>query len=111
LRARLNESSTRQSSATRRSLLIGALDELQELAGHVFEQRLVGQPLACEAMHGLRALVDVALRIQVAVEHAAGQPAVEQLHAADLDDAVIMLDFEAGGFRVEDDLTHQRAGA
>ena len=47
-----------------------------------------------------------ALRIDVAVEDAAGREAVDQLDAADLDDAVLAR-IEAGGFGVEDDLAHR----
>ena len=44
---------------------------------------------ARDAVHGERALVDVALGIQVAMEGAAGGTPVHQLDAADLDDAVV----------------------
>src|SRR5690606_11433223 len=37
-----------------------------------------------------------------------GRPALDHLHAADLDDAVALLPFQAGGFGVEDDLAHGR---
>ena len=40
------------------------------------------------------------------MKRSAGQTAVEQLDAADLDDPVFLLHFEAGGFRIEDNLTH-----
>ena len=35
-----------------------------------------------------------------------GEPAVENLHAADFDDAVLLFDFQAGGFRIKNDLAH-----
>ena len=57
-------------------------------------------------MHGERALVDVALGIEVAVEGAARGAPVDQFDAADLDDAVVQFGFEAGGFSVQDDLAH-----
>ena len=44
--------------------------------------------------------------IDVDVEGAAGREAVDQLDAADLDDAVLAR-IEAGGFGVEDDLAHR----
>ena len=31
---------------------------------------------------------------------------LNELHAADFDDAVLLLDFEPGGFRIENDLAH-----
>ena len=40
------------------------------------------------------------------MEGAAGEPAVDQLHAADLNDAVLLLDFQSRGFSIENDLTH-----
>jgi hypothetical protein len=55
----------------------------------------------------LRAYVDVALRIQIAMERAPGEPAVENFNAADFDDPMVLFDFEARGFRIENDLTHQ----
>ncbi len=58
-------------------------------------------------MHLQGALVDVALRIQVAVKGAAGQPPIEELHAADFDDAMLLFDFEARGLGIENDLPHQ----
>jgi hypothetical protein len=55
----------------------------------------------------LRALVDVALGIEVTVERTSRQPAIHEFDAADLDDAMLLLDFQAGGFRIEDDLAHR----
>jgi hypothetical protein len=55
----------------------------------------------------LRAFVDVALRIQIAMKGAPREPAIEEFDAADFDDAMLLLDLEAGGFRVENDLPHQ----
>jgi hypothetical protein len=40
------------------------------------------------------------------MEDPAGAPATDHLDAADLDDAVPEFGLEAGGFRVEDDLSH-----
>ncbi len=58
-------------------------------------------PCTCD-----RTLIDVALRIQKSVEGSARQPPVEDLHAADFDDAVRLLDLEARGFRIQYDLAH-----
>jgi hypothetical protein len=81
-------------------------DELQELGMHLAEPRLLRQGLARQTVHLLGALVDVALRIQVLMIGAAGEPPIDELHAADLDDPVLLLDLEAGGLGVEDDLAH-----
>ena len=36
----------------------------------------------------------------------AGGPAIAQLHATDLDHAMALADFKAGGFGIQHDLTH-----
>jgi hypothetical protein len=41
------------------------------------------------------------------MKFAPGAPALHQFDATDLDHAVTALDFEAGGFGVEDDLAHR----
>jgi hypothetical protein len=64
------------------------------------------QLLARDAVHFLRAGVDVALGIQVAMKNPARDAAIHEFDAADLDDAVLQLDFEARGFRIENDLAH-----
>ena len=70
------------------------------------EARLALEIRARDAVHRERALVDLALGIEVAVESAPGRTAIHELDAADLDDAVAQLGFEARGFGVEDDLSH-----
>ena len=81
--------------------------EIEELGANLREPGLLCELLAAESVHLERALVDVAFRIQVAMERAAGQPAIEQLHAADLDDAVILLHFETRGLGIQNDLPHR----
>ncbi len=81
-------------------------DELQELHVHLRKGRLLRQPLARQSVHLNRALVDVALGIQILMEGAAGEAPVEELHATDFDDAVLLLDLEPRGFRIENDLAH-----
>ena len=73
------------------------------------EARLVLEHLAGNAVHLLGRAVDFALRVHVAVKGAVGPPTIHQLHASDLDDAMALLDFEAGRFGVEDDLSHASA--
>ena len=81
-------------------------EEAEQLRGDFREARLAVELGARDAVHGERALVDVALGIQIAMEGAPARAAVDELDAADLDDAMIELGLEAGGFRVEDDLAH-----
>src|SRR5690606_11206588 len=82
------------------------IDESEELLGDVGELRLAGQEFAGQAGDFLRARLEVALGIQVALEGAAGGPALDHFHAADLDHAVALLPGKTGGFGVEDDLAH-----
>ena len=85
---------------------LGARHEVHELRGDLGEARLAREALAAEAVHRERARVDVAVGVQVAVEMPAGELAVDDLDAADLDDAVPVGEFEARGLGVEDDLAH-----
>jgi hypothetical protein len=85
---------------------LGALDEREELPRDVREARLRGQELAGDAVHGERRRLDLALGPQVALPGAAARPPVQELDAADLDDAVALGHLEARGFGVEDDLAH-----
>src|ERR1700678_1496492 len=81
-------------------------DELDELRMYLRECRLFCQSRAREAVDLLRALIDVALRIQVLVIRSAGKAAIQDLHGADFDPAVLMFDFQSRGFRLEYDLAH-----
>ena len=54
----------------------------------------------------LRALVDIALRIEVLVVGSPREPAIDEFNAADFNDPVLQFDFEPGGFRIENDLAH-----
>ncbi len=83
-----------------------AADELQEFIDDVGELRLVGQEFQGDAVYRLGAGVDLAFRVDVFVQMAAGQPAVFHLDAGDFDDAVTRARVEAGGFGIEDDLSH-----
>src|SRR5207248_2482083 len=85
-----------------------AAEEGKQLLGDVRKARLPVQIGARDAVHRERAVVDVALGIQVAVEGAPRGPPVQKLHAADLDDTVIEFGLESGGLGVQDDLSHGR---
>ena len=86
---------------------LGVAHEALEIGGHVGEARLVGQELVGDAMNGDGAGVDLALRVDIDVVVAAGELAVGELDAADLDHPVAVAPFEAGGFGIEHDLAHQ----
>ena len=84
------------------------LMKLHQLVDDLGKARLAGEVGERQAVHGARALVDLALGVQVAVEMTAARAAIEQLDAADLDDAVAARGLEAGGFGIQYDLTHGR---
>ena len=85
---------------------LGAAEEGEQLLGDLREARLPVEVAAGDAVHGERAVVDVALGIQVAMKGAPARAAVDELDAADLDDTMIELGLEAGGLGVKDDLSH-----
>ena len=67
---------------------LGTADEVEQFGGDLPELRLVLQELGSQAMHLERARVALPLGIEVVVEVAICQPAVDELHGADLDDPV-----------------------
>jgi len=89
---------------------LSALDELEQLRGDVSEARLPAKELGGEAVHLQRPRVDLAVRAEVTMEDAPCPPAVHDLDAADLDDAMPEFGLEARRLGVEDDLTHQERG-
>ena len=72
----------------------------------VGEPRLVLQKLACDSVHLERPVVDLAVRLQIVVQPPAGQAAVHHLDAANLDDSVSQLRFEARRLGIEEYLSH-----
>jgi hypothetical protein len=84
----------------------GAIDELNEILRNGGKDRLVGEEGVGEAMDLEGALGHRPLGVDVLMEGAAGRAIVDQLDAADLDDAVAAIGFDAGGLGIEDDLTH-----
>src|SRR6185369_17841990 len=83
-----------------------AADELEQLVDDLGELRLLRQELVGDAVHVLRGAIDRPVRAQVAMKAAAGAAAIDQLDAADLDDAMALLRLQPRGFRVENDLPH-----
>ena len=71
------------------------------------KQRLAGKKLAGKAVHRKRFRRHVAFRIDVPVKHLAGRHAIEDLDAADLDQAIAAERIEARGFGIENDFAHQ----
>ncbi len=87
---------------------LSAAQEFQQLLDHVRKARLLRQKLIRDAVHLQRASIDFAIRAQIAMKGASGLAPIQQLDAADLNDAMTLLGFETGGFSVEDDLAHER---
>ena len=85
---------------------LGARHESQKVLHDVIEARLVGQEFVGDAVHLDRAGIDLPVGLQILMVVIAGEAAVDQLHAADFDDAVPLGGLQAGGFSIEDDLSH-----
>ena len=84
-----------------------ARNERQKLFRDFRESRSPLEVGAGDAVDLFRALLDIPIRIKVAMEGAARDPAMQHLDAADLDDAMTQLRFQSRGLRVEDDLSHE----
>ena len=69
------------------------------------ESRLASQKLPGDTVHLQRAGIDVPLRLDVLVIVATGDTPVDKLYAANLDNAMPLVNLEPGSFRVEYDLT------
>jgi len=85
-------------------------DEFDQLIDLVREQRLVLEEVEAEPVHLERRVRHIAFGIEVAVEGAAGWKAIDQLDAADLDQAVARVGVEPRGLGVEYDLAHGLLG-
>ena len=88
---------------------LGVLHERQQVVDDLGELRLVLEEVAGEAVHRERALVAVALGIDVLVKAAFGDAPADDLDAADLDDAMAFLGLETRGLGVQHDLSHARS--
>ena len=83
-------------------------DELQELIGNFGELAMLHQKVARQPVHAHDFIRHAAFGVEIDVILAAGALEIEQLDAADFDDAVAEFDLEvvrknAGGFRIEHD--------
>ena len=79
-------------------------DEGEKLVGDLGEQRLVLELVGRDAVDGLRLGRHVAFRIDVVVEALPARDAVDDLDAADLDQAVSLEGIKARGLGIEHDL-------
>ena len=79
---------------------------LQQIIDDLGEPRCDLQIFTADAVNALGPLVDITIRVQKAMKFAPRQSAVNEFDATDFDNAVALGRREAGGFRVEDDLSH-----
>ena len=95
----------RRSSLSRNHL--AAAQEVQQFGGLAGKQWLAHQHRIADAMHALCAPIDPALRLQVGVELATGELAIDQFDGTDFDHPVPQAVGDAGGFGIQcDDATH-----
>ena len=85
---------------------LSAVDERMQLVGDGRKHRFVGKELLGQAMHTQCIGVAGALRIDVVVQSAPGQPSVDEFDAADFDHAVALQRVQTRGFGVEEDDSH-----
>jgi hypothetical protein len=69
---------------------LGIADKRQQVVRDLREIRLVGEKLIADAVHGARALVDFAARINILVEVILGDAAVHNFNAADFNNAMAL---------------------
>ncbi len=82
----------------------GAVDEGEHLVGKLGEARLVAQELGREAMHLEGGKGHVALGVHVAMPDPPRGDAIDELDAADLDDAMAVERIEPCRLGIEHDL-------
>ena len=85
---------------------LGIAYELDEVVGQIGKTRLVGQKLVGNAVNGHGAVFNVSIGVDVDVKAAPGLTPLDHLQGTDLDNAVPLLGFEAGGFGIKNDLSH-----
>src|SRR3984885_8657750 len=78
-----------------------------EIVCRLGKKNLVLEKVLAQAMNGEGFRRHAAFRIEIAMERLARRDAVDELDAADLDQAVAVERIEACGFRVEHDFAHK----
>src|SRR5690606_12148227 len=85
------------------------IEKFDKGRGNFLEGGLPHQLLITDAMHGKSVRMNLpSFRIDVLMEGATGREFVDHLDPAELDDP-IFTGIKAGGFSIEDDLTHSKA--
>src|SRR5208283_604077 len=80
-----------------------------QVLGHLGEKQLVFEEIVAEAVDGKRLRRHAALRIEIGVEGLAGGYPVDQLDAADLDQAMAVQRIETRGLGIEHNLAHENS--
>src|SRR5690606_14008880 len=88
------------------SQLLGAAHEFHELVHERRKHWFVRQVLVTDTVYRQRLFVHFAVRLDVLVVIALGNPAINNLNAPDLNDAVPFAGIQTGGFRIQHNLTH-----
>src|SRR5262249_2197250 len=83
---------------------LGPAHIIEKLRGDRGELWLVGQVFALDAVNARSAILDLALRIDIAMERALGDAATQHFDAPDLDYPIAEPRVQAGRFGIEDDL-------
>jgi hypothetical protein len=79
---------------------------IEELGSDLGEGRLIGKELVSNAVHFQRAFFNGARRIHITMKMIAGQPAIDQFDTGYFDNAIAQAGVEAGGFGIENNLSH-----
>ena len=85
---------------------LGALNEVGKLLRDIAKAWLVLQKFWRDAMHLHRTGVNVAFGIEIAMKKITGQTPVDHFDRGDFDNAMALIWIKAGGFGVENNLTH-----
>ena len=85
----------------------GALDEAKHVVGELGEARFVAQEFVGKAVHLESRKRHLALGVHMTMPHPPRRDAVEELDAADLDDAMAVERVEPGRLGIEHDLAQK----
>ena len=83
------------------------VDKGDQVIRNLGETGFVAEEILGDAVDFQRALVDLALRVDIAVELTAAALTVNHFQRADFDDPVALCRFQSRGFRIQNNLSHQ----
>src|SRR5690606_25387967 len=86
---------------------VTAANEVQESIHDILEARFVRQKLGGQAVHRQGARIAIPVRVQVLMKVTTrGNPPVQNFHTTDFNDPVPQMRLQTGGFRIQDNVTH-----